>query len=299
MQRLPSNPIIGPAHLPGAAGANINGPSLIRAPDWLPNRLGRYYLYFGHHRDTYIRLAFADELTGPWRIHPPGALHLRDVPACRDHISSPDVLVDADHRQLRLYFHGPVHGQPGQKTLVALSPDGLHFAARSEVLGIFYMRVFRWRDAWYGVAKGGMLYRSPDGLTGFEESHSLFHEMITDRHFNAPGSIRHVALHRQGDVLWVYFSRIGDAPERIQRAPVLLAGDWRTWRAGPVEEVLRPEMDYEGVNLPVVPSVAGAAHGPEHALRDPAIFEDADGRTYLVYSVAGESGLAIAELSKA
>jgi hypothetical protein len=30
-------------------------------------------------------------------------------------------------------------------------------------------------------------------------------------------------------------------------------------------------------------------------LRDPAIFRE-DGRTYLIYSVAGESGLAIAEL---
>jgi hypothetical protein len=32
-------------------------------------------------------------------------------------------------------------------------------------------------------------------------------------------------------------------------------------------------------------------------LRDPAIFEDDDGRTYLLYSVAGESGIAIAELT--
>jgi hypothetical protein len=30
-------------------------------------------------------------------------------------------------------------------------------------------------------------------------------------------------------------------------------------------------------------------------LRDPAIFEE-DGRTYLLYAVAGESGIAIAEL---
>jgi hypothetical protein len=35
----------------------------------------------------------------------------------------------------------------------------------------------------------------------------------------------------------------------------------------------------------------------ENALRDPAIFEDADGRVYLLYSVAGESGIGIAELT--
>lgn len=298
MRRLPGNPIIAAAHLPGAAGANINGPSLIRAPDWLPGRLGRYYLYFGHHRDTYIRLAVADQLRGPWTIYAPGVLHLRDVPACQDHLSSPDVLVDEHRRQLRMYFHGVSRGEPGQKTFVALSADGLRFEARPAPLGIFYMRVFRGRDAWYGVAKGGLLYRSADGLTGFVESHSLFHEPVVDRSFNIPGSVRHVALHRQGDLLWVYFTRIGDAPERILRAPVNLAGDWRAWRAGTAEEVLRPETDYEGVNLPVRPSAAGAARGPEHAVRDPAIFEDDDGRVYLVYSVAGESGLAIAELSK-
>jgi len=43
------------------------------------------------------------------------------------------------------------------------------------------------------------------------------------------------------------------------------------------------------------PRAARAATQPVHALRDPAIFEDAD-RTYLLYSTAGESGIAIAEL---
>jgi hypothetical protein len=38
------------------------------------------------------------------------------------------------------------------------------------------------------------------------------------------------------------------------------------------------------------------ARRPEHALRDPAIFMDTDGRRFLLYSVAGEKGLAIAEL---
>ena len=46
-------------------------------------------------------------------------------------------------------------------------------------------------------------------------------------------------------------------------------------------------------------SVAGAMKGPEHApLRDPGIFVDTDGRVYLLYSVAGESGLGIAELKQ-
>ena len=39
----------------------------------------------------------------------------------------------------------------------------------------------------------------------------------------------------------------------------------------------------------------GAAKGKVNQLRDPAIFEE-DGRIYLIYSVAGENGLAMAEL---
>ena len=57
-------------------GANVQGPSLIRVPDWLPNPLGRYCLYFADHKGSYIRLAFANALEGPWHMHRPGSLQL-------------------------------------------------------------------------------------------------------------------------------------------------------------------------------------------------------------------------------
>jgi hypothetical protein len=44
--------------------------------------------------------------------------------------------------------------------------------------------------------------------------------------------------------------------------------------------------------------VRGGEDEPVRQLRDPAIFTE-DGRTYLLYSVAGESGIAIAELTVA
>ncbi|SVE31246.1 uncharacterized protein METZ01_LOCUS484100, partial [marine metagenome] len=76
VERLSDGPIIRP-HMDRAMGSNIAGPSLIRVPDWIPNPLGRYYLYFADHRGTYIRLAYADALTGPWTMHEPGSLHLQ------------------------------------------------------------------------------------------------------------------------------------------------------------------------------------------------------------------------------
>jgi hypothetical protein len=54
-------------------------------------------------------------------------------------------------------------------------------------------------------------------------------------------------------------------------------------------------MDYEGVKLPLVPSANGPLMVPARQLRDPGIFEE-DGKRYLLYGVAGEQGIAIAEL---
>jgi hypothetical protein len=292
-ERLPANPIITPDMLPADEGRNINGPSLIRAPEWLPGRLGRYYLYFAHHSGTTIRLAYADQLDGPWRIHAGGTLRLADAPACHGHIASPDVHVDEKERRIRMYFHGPSAGG-GQKSYVALSDDGLRFRARSEALGTYYFRVVRWRGGWIAMAKGGVMSRSRDGLADFVANPRPAFPM---RHpdANAPGDVRHVALHRSGDRLNVYFSRIGDAPERILRARIDLAKDPGEWIAGEADEILRPEMDWEGAHLRLGESRSGPAKSRENALRDPAIFEE-DGRLYLLYSVAGESGIGIAEM---
>ncbi|MBI5833920.1 MAG: hypothetical protein HZB16_16630 [Armatimonadetes bacterium] len=282
--------------LPGKDGANINGPSLVRVPDWLPGRLGRYYLYFAHHNGKYIRLAYADALAGPWRIHEPGVLALRDAPGCSGHIASPDAHVDGLRQEIRLYFHGPAKGGGGQMSFAARSSDGLTFKAGPEPLGLFYFRAFPWQDAWYAMAKGGRMYRSDDGLTGFVQGGNPLPDSDgRDEQANSAGP-RHVALHRVDETLWVYYTNIGDAPERVLRRKLALSSDWRQWRAGDSEEVLRPERPWEGADLPLRKSASGAVNGPENALRDPAIFVDTDGQVYLLYSVAGECGIGIAEL---
>jgi uncharacterized sulfatase len=297
VRRFEENPIIRPEMLRADDGRNINGPSLIRAPAWLEKPLGRYYLYFAHHGGGYIRLAYADRLEGPWKLHDAGTLHLRDVPACRGHIASPDVIVDDERREIRMYFHGPAaRGGGGQMSFVAMSNDGLRFAASEEALGIFYFRVFRWKDHWYAMAKGGEMYRSQDGLTKFVKGVNPFPAIANqDRDHNKPGSVRHVALHRRGNVVDVYFTRIGDAPESILLSRIDLSKDWSEWRASEPVVALRPEEPYEGADLPVKASRSGAAKGRENAVRDPAVFVE-DRRVYLAYSVAGENGIALAEL---
>ncbi len=60
-------------------------------------------------------------------------------------------------------------------------------------------------------------------------------------------------------------------------------------------DVLTPERDYEGHSLPLEVTAPDEAPGRVRQLRDPGIFSD-NRRTYLLYSIAGESGLAIGEL---
>ena len=74
-----------------------------------------------------------------------------------------------------------------------------------------------------------------------------------------------------------------------------LGVDWRDWQETEAVEVLRPERAWEGADAPLEPSVRSTAYGHVNQLRDPAIFSEG-GHTYLLYSVAGESGIGIAEL---
>jgi hypothetical protein len=287
--RLAHNPIVTPSLSP-TIGENINGPSLIRVPGWVAKPLGKYYLYFAHHQGKYIRLAYADHLDGPWKIYEPGTLHLDKVSLCHDHIASPDVHVDTEKRRILMYFHCPAEGTgkdiDQQKTSLATSADGLTFTPQSKALGPAYFRVFHWKDFYYAIARGGVFLRSRDGVTPFEQGPTLFNE-------DPKLTLRHAAVDVVGDRLSVYYSRIGDSPERILVSQIQLTSDWSKWKASAPVTVLAPETDWEGAKMPLEPSKMDLAPGKVRQLRDPAIFRE-DGQAYLLYSIAGESGIAIA-----
>jgi hypothetical protein len=257
---------------------------VLSTPSWIPNPLGKYYLYFAHHQGTHIRLAYADRLEGLWQVYEPGTLQL-DQTRCHKHIASPDVHLDNERREVLMYFHGD--SVSGQKTFVATSGDGVRFRVRPQALGPSYFRVFRYGDWHYAICKTDpdcLLMRSKNELGPFKPGPHLL------------TSVRHTALLVAGDKLAVFCSRIGDAPEGILVTYIHLEGDWMRWQEGAYSRVLEPEMDYEGALLPVVPSRGGMAEGPVCQLRDPCIYCEQD-RTYLFYTVAGEQGIAIAELS--
>ena len=315
VERLLDRPIITP-ELDPSLGPNIQGPSLIRVPDWVSGRLGKYYLYFADHKGRYIRLAYADNLLGPWRVHVPGSLQLagsyllteppsgpadaleklRATPkppnlshdlfteATTPHIASPDVIVDEASRRIVMYYHG-LNGLQEQVTRVATSTDGIHFVARPEILGRTYFRTFAYQGYTYALAMPGQFYRSKDALSGFEQGPLLFNP-----------NMRHSALLRRGDTLFVFWTQVGEAPETVLLSTIDVSDDWAKWSNSPGVEVLRPERVWEGADAPLSPSLRSTAYGHVNQLRDPAIFEE-DGRIYLLYAVAGESGIAIAEVT--
>ena len=316
--RLIDAPIITPGSHP-SIGENIQGPSLIRVPDWVEAPLGRYYLYFADHKGSYIRLAYADDLRGPWTVHPPGSLDLAsslflteppDAPAeavekikknrmplmrtgdlphdlltelTTPHIASPDVHVDSSNQTIVMYYHG-LEGLGWQVTRMAMSSDGIRFAARPEILGKSYLRAFRHAGHTFALSMPGQFYRSNDGMASFEEGPSLFNK-----------DMRHAALLKKEETLYVFWTQVGDVPERILLSTIDLSAGWQAWRETEAVEVLRPERQWEGADAVLEPSLRSVAYGHVNQLRDPAMFSD-DGHDYLLYSVAGESGIAIAEV---
>ena len=313
--RLSDKPIIRP-DLDASIGENIQGPSLIQVPDWVEDPLGKYYLYFADHKGRYIRLAYSDELTGPWKIHEAGSLpieqsyfaatpppitdeQLAELTAARSgvsglgspvshdlaleftmpHIASPDVHVDNETQNIIMYYHG-LEGPAFQHSRVATSKNGIDFTAHEENLGRSYFRVFNYNEMTYALAMPGQFYRSEDGFTNFEEGPRLF----------GP-NMRHSAVIVRDDHLYVFWTRVGDAPESILLSTIDLRSDWMAWNESKEVMVLKPEFDWEGANAPVEPSVRSTAYGQVNQLRDPALYVEGD-QVYLLYAVAGESGIA-------
>jgi hypothetical protein len=319
VERLLNGPIITEATHP-SIGVNIQGPSLIRVPEWIEGRLGRYYLYFSHHKGRYIRLAYADNLLGPWTVYPPGSLHLKQSFFPSDlseatpeqveaaitraksmgnvldglghdlvteftwpHIASPDVHVDNENKQIIMYFHG-LESVGNQVTRVAISRDGINFEGRPEILGRSYWRTFTHGGYTYALTMPGQLYRSSESLTGFKAGPLLFNP-----------DMRHAALLKSKNTLYVFWTQVKHTPERILLSTIDISGNWENWKETDAIEVLRPETDWEGADAPLEPSVRSVAYGHVNQLRDPAIYiEKSD--VYLLYAVAGESGIAISKL---
>ncbi len=316
--RILDQPIIQPG-MDDRIGTNINGPSLIRVPAWVTQPLGRYYLYFSHHKGTFIRLAYADDLKGPWKIHRPGVLDVSESlfaptdppepppdqrPSWAEtlpggylyaHVASPDVHIDEESQQIRMYYHGLLDNGD-QKTRIAYSADGLHFAPRTPLLGPPYFRVVRHKDWIYATTWQGRFLRARhwDGPFEVQSDPGPAMQLFGK---NSSLELRHPALWLKGDTLHLFFSCMGDCPEQIYHCQCELAKEWDDWVFTEPRILLSPQKIWEGSDLPRQPSVVGTATERLCELRDPGIFVD-DDQVYILYSGAGEAAIGIARLEE-
>ena len=106
------------------------------------------------------------------------------------------------------------------------------------------------------------------------------------------------------DTIYFFYTAAQDMPESVLMTRVSLAGLTEEERLDPAnwvriddqeQLILRPELDWEGVNLELKPSNTGAQSNG-HVLRDPHVFYD-EGKLYLLYNGGGESRIGLAELT--
>ncbi|MEM6333227.1 MAG: hypothetical protein AAF823_07815 [Planctomycetota bacterium] len=222
-----------------------------------------------------------------------------------------------------------------QRSYAAWSQDGLDFnpGQYGIELGGPYARAFFYKGRGYLMTDHGSQQRpeSPEGL--YTEPYArpaklgsdgrpriTLHDRIEAILRSDPGFIgrdpdfRHHAVGVEDDTLFWWFTlrrepqevvdRIGSG-EVIYEATVDLASeDWSRWNVTDLRLVLVPEHDFEGADLPAevsLPSRPVEADGKTtrrvNELRDPGYFKDPiSGRKFLYYGVAGEYGLAVAEL---
>jgi len=255
---------------------NINGPSLIKVPDSIPNKLGDYYLYFANHDGKHIKLAYSNNPKGPWTLYKPGTLQLTDT-TCKTHIASPDIHIK--NGQIIMYYHGDIEN--GQYSFKATSPDGINFSVDNKILGSFYFRVFNYLGETYAIAKN----KNIDGVI-YKKINNKF-----EPQFHLINNIRHTAVYVDKNILYIFYSLVGEAPESLYICKI------KDWEVIDNYKFKTPKYDWEGANQPLVNSKFGMAFGFVNELRDPCIFED-NNKLYLLYSFGGEQGIALTELIK-
>tara|TARA_A100001015_G_scaffold74947_1_gene83181 strand:+ start:1094 stop:2683 length:1590 start_codon:yes stop_codon:yes gene_type:complete len=269
---------------------NINGASLIKVPDWITNPLGKYYLYFASHTGKYIRLAYSDCLTEPFKIYDGEVLRLTDT-TCKTHIASPDVHIDDKSKKIKMYYHGDTNNF--QESFISESNDGLSYTNNPKPLGLFYFRVFRYNDKFYSIAKNknedSIIYESDNWDGEYKPLFTLL-----------PNS-RHTATLVKDDILYIFYTTVGESPESIYYCKIKLADSVNNWDVIDNKKLTKPTFEFEGAGSDLIPSNFGSStlrwgEKKLNELRDPCIYREGDD-LFLLYSFNGEGGIALGSLN--
>ena len=141
------------------------------------------------------------------------------------------------------------------------------------------------------------------GLTATDQSRNPLRDFYAELGEGAT-DVRHTAVYTRTHIdptdtnVYLFYSARNDTPESIFLSVIDTADgstDTRDWDVLDQQVILAPELDWEGINNPLLASANGAQVGVRQ-LRDPYIFEDDDGQVYLFYSGAGEEAIGFARL---
>lgn len=186
-----------------APADNISEPSVIRVPDWIESAdradpSAEYYMYFAAHHGGFIRLAWAEDIEGPWNLYDmepdvaPEELGVLSVwggevidvgqgveirpGECepgrrkyRQHASGPFAMADDANQQILLYWGVGTcvwldDELFGSMQLLAVSPDGLDFndGIQPAAMGKAFMKLFRSGDEYWGISNQAKVLSPPD-----------------------------------------------------------------------------------------------------------------------------------------
>ena len=152
-----------------------------------------------------------------------------------------------------------------------------------------YIRVVQHDGYYYGVSRLGRLSRSKDPLASFELGPNPF------RDGPYAGRIRHVALVLRGNRLHVFFTAIGDTPERVMLSTIARGRLEHVARVGAGgRDSTRARLRVHQSSQPAVGERGHRDTGPPDS-RSVCL---RGGRPhYLFYSICGEQGIAAAEIT--
>ncbi len=263
---------------------NINGPCLIKVPDFILNKLGNYYLYFAHHHGKYIRMAYSDNICGPYNIFNGGVLSL-DSNNGFDHVASPHVIIK--NNKLILYYHSFDKNKKNQITYQAESIDGINFLSTNDIISYPYFSCFDYKKKIYGIAMK-MKMKSNQIIYNYDTDNNKFIEFC-----NLLPDTRHCFIKEINNKLYAFYSIVGDCPEHICYCEIICDGNNFIALINNNKSLIYPELEYEHGNMLPIKSKYGAEYKTINQLRDPYIYIEND-IVYILYTICGEQGIAIA-----
>ena len=126
---------------------------------------------------------------------------------------------------------------------------GLSFTADSKIVAYPYFRVFEHNETGYALSMPGVIYQ------GSGKDYTAIKNIFDF-------SVRHSGVLVIDDFLYIFYSRVGDNPESILMSYVDLTLPPKQWTASESQLILKPEMDWEGADLPLIASSRGCDQYP-------------------------------------